>query len=1095
MTNSTPKTAVISIQNEGRAFYFVFPNAEDHILKSMEETGGFYELQMLRALQTVVSPGDHVVDVGANVGTHAVFFAGAAGCRVTAFEPIPALAALLQENSRINGLDALIEVRAEAVGAQTGRAQVIASNSNNSGATRLAESADGELPLISIDALLDQLAPVQVLKIDVEGMEPAVIRGAGALLARDRPVVACECLNRADFDAVNAQMRTLGYVGCNVFNASPTYLFVPVQDLARRPDLQALIATTLLTVREDSRTAMRQARAAVRSADQSVAAVAELRSLHQADQARQISDRIAEQDTLVREVKAEVQSNRARLDTLYDDVVNSAGARDERDRQITARIASQEALVREVEAEAKSNRARLDTVSEDVLRTAHAHAEQGRQITSQDALVREVERTLQASRARLAIMSDDVLRTARAQSESARELAEAIEALRLEHGRLSNRMTRAERRFDKLLNGRVFGSLRRVKHMLQAFGLMRGRDIPPPAKPAAPAVATSPAPTPPIAPVVPPAPPDTSSPSAPLPRAATPDTSSPDAPLPRPAKVRLAGVAYMSRPLVGVTGHLVTHSGRPLISVIMTSFNTSALIEPSIRSITTQTWTNLELIVVDDCSTDDTREIVERLAAADPRVKLFCFGENRGTYFCKNFGITRSSGVAVTFMDSDDTSDPNRLEMQYEALNREGIAVSTCNHVRVNTNGSTIEINGVTERVAYISQMIKRSVIQEAGYFDTIRTSADDEMLRRIKATYGADSHSNVKRVLYTALLREGSLTSDPDNAINFVEPRRENQSFLSPQRRHYSAMVTRWHEQLAQKNLRPYMPFPVVRRPFPVYGKLVVAPGRYDHNAVSACIASYPPRREKLREVVERLLPQVDQLYVYLNEYEAAPDFLRHSRIVTELGGKARDLRDNGKFHFMAKLPLGFVLTADDDIAYPPDYVQTLIRKVDFYERRAVVGLHGTIFAKPIRNYFRARTLYHFEHELPHDVVVNQLGTGTVAFHTDLLRPDIAEFKTTGMADIWLALACRRIGAPMIAIERPAGYLQSIGLEESTLFREFRKDDARQTDLVRSVEPWNEVIEGDLGSIIAVREHQFGPAFARLLPRPAPASTAPAEG
>ncbi|WP_428415521.1 FkbM family methyltransferase [Methylibium sp.] len=1023
MSNVTPKTAVISIQDRGRPFYFVFPSAEDHILATMQETGGFYELPMLRALQTVLSPGDHVLDVGANVGTHAVYFAGVAGCRVTAFEPVPVVAELLQENCRINGLVPMIDVHAKAVGSMPGKAQVISSDVKNSGATRLAESVESGLPLVSLDSLLDQLPPVRLLKIDVEGMEPAVIRGASALLARDRPVVACECLNKAEFDALDTDMRKHGYVGCNVFNASPTYVFLPVQDLVRRPELQALIAASLLTAREDSRVALRQARSALRSADESAKSVAELRTVQQA------------------ELNARTQQE---LKVLAD---------------------------------------RLDRSD------------------------RQTESDVQSSRARLATLSDDVVRAARTQSESARQLAESIEALRLEHGLLfkdyQRRMTRAERRFDKLLTGRVFGTLRRIKHFLQRFGLMRTNDAPavvlPPPRASAPVrkehmqVIAGPVEIPPpVRQAAPASAPPIAAPSTPV----VVDTSSPDAPMTRPDKVRLSGVAYMSRPLGGVSGHLETHSGQALISVIMTSYNTGPLIETAIRSICEQTWTNLELIVVDDCSSDDTRAIVERMAAQDPRIQLYCFGDNRGTYFCKNFGITRSSGIAVTFMDSDDTSDPNRLAMQYESLNRPGIAVSTCNHIRVDTEGKTIEINGVTERIAYISQMIKRSVIREVGYFDSIRTSADDEMLRRIKATYGAESHANVKRVLYTALLREGSLTRDPENAINFIEPRRENQSFLSPQRRHYAAMVTRWHEFLAQKNLRPYMPFPVVRRPFPVFGKLVVAPGRYDHNAISACIASYPPRREKLREVVARLLPQVDQLHVYLNEYDEVPDFLRHSRITVELGGTARNLRDNGKFHFMSSLPSGFVLTVDDDIAYPPDYVEALIRKVEFYERRAVVGLHGTIFAKPLRNYFRGRTVYHFEHELGNDVVVNQLGTGTVAFHTDLIRPDIAEFKTTGMADVWLALNCKRIGAPMIAVERPAGFLQSLGVEETTLFREFRKDDSRQTKLVRSVELWSEAIDGDLGSILGTREREFGSAFARLLPRPTPPSTAaPAEG
>lgn len=1098
MSKSRP--AVVAIEHQGKPFYFAFADSEDHIMGVMRETGSFYELGLLRALGLVLRAGDLVLDVGANVGTHAVYFAGTCGCRVTAFEPIEATARLLRENCRINGLDRLVEVQVTAVGARAGHAKVTSSNEKNSGATRLVESTEGELPLIALDDQLSSLGKVKVLKIDVEGMEIAVLEGAAALLERDRPVVACECLERKDFDRISELMDSAGYVACNVFNASPTYVFLPIDELTQRSDLLSLVASSVLTVRDDTRSALRLARAAQRAADDNAKVISQLTPLlKQTPLADAVSERVerlatALEGTLTQRVEELRQS----------------------DGDLVERIES----LRRTNGELAERVGRIEEIRQDLEELAV-----GTRIDALETASVELRDVGQQSQARLATLSDDVVRGVRSHNTHMRQLTEAIEALRVEHSLLAKemqrRMARAERRHDKLLDGRVFGTLRKVKALLQRVGLMRSRPsastkppstgTPRSSRPAAAATEPQPAsgerrdPAPALVPANDTAPRRGGDQTSSLPVAAAGPTVTPRedtqpkepiVSLPRPDKVRIAGVPYMSRPLGGAVGHLETHSGMPLLSVVMTSFNTGPLIEPAIRSILDQTWVNLELIVVDDCSTDDTREIVQRLAASDSRLKLYCFGDNRGTYFCKNFGITRSQGVAVTFMDSDDTSDPARLQLQFESLNRPGIAVSTCNHIRVDTDGKTISINGITERIAYISQMIKRSVIREVGYFDTVRTSADDEILRRIKATYGPESHSNVKRVLYTALLRDGSLTRDPDNAINFVQPRGENQSFLSPQRRHYAAMVTRWHEWLAQKNLRPYMPFPVVRRPFPVFGKLVVSHGRYDDNMISVCLASYPPRRDKLQSVVEALLPQADHIFVYLNEYTETPDFLRHSRITVQLGGQGQNLRDNGKFYFMPKVPSGFVFTVDDDIVYPPDYVQTLIRKLEFYERRAVVGLHGTIFAKPIRTYFRERTVYHFEHELAHDVVVNQLGTGTVAFHTDLVRPDLAQFRSTGMADVWLAMACRKARVPMVAIERPAEWMKSMGVEEKTLFREFREDDSRQTKLVKSAAPWDERIEGDIGAILSSRERQIGEAYRQLLPRPAaPPVTEATEG
>lgn len=660
---------------------------------------------------------------------------------------------------------------------------------------------------------------------------------------------------------------------------------------------------------------------------------------------------------------------------------------------------------------------------------------------------------LEVLRAELLRLDDRCRKLIAAQEKTVRQLA--VE--------MRSRVTVVEQRHEALLNGTIFSFLRRIAGIGQAVGLLRGglrgRQVP------------GHAPSTAVAGPVP-----AGRPPAPKPV----DQNG----LPPHKSVRIAGVPYMSRPKEPLGAPAVTYEGEPLISVVMTCYNTGAYVEQAARSILGQTWRNLELIAVDDCSTDDTRAVLERIANEDPRLQVFCLGVNRGTYWSKNFGITRSRGEVVTFMDSDDISEPGRLAAQFAALNHVGRVVSTCNHVRKDESGTIIEINGVVERVAYISQMVKRPVFDEIGYFDSVRTSADDEFLRRIRRSYGREAEVNVKKPLYVALLRDGSLTSDPDNAINFKQERTEVQSFLSPQRRHYAAMCERWHSFLDEKGLRPYVPFPVVRRPFPAFGKLRIGTGEYEGNFITACLASYPPRRDKLKVVVESILPQVDHLYVYLNEYskDDVPEFLKHSRITVEVGGA--DLRDNGKFFFMDRVRDGYVITVDDDLVYPHDYVQTLIRKIEFYDRKVVVGLHGTIYAKPIKSFFAGRTLIHFEEEMKQDTVVNQLGTGTTAFHTSAIRPELAWFRQSGMADVWFAVEARKRRVTLVAIERPVEWLTVQGVEETTLFREFRRNDSVQTDAIRSVAPWKEVLWAPLDGIVADRSARFGKPYSRLAPR-----------
>lgn len=1037
------KQHVTFVEREGRKFYFLFGSADDHLCKVIEETGNFYEQPMLDALARLLREDDTVLDIGANVGTHAVYFAGLLGCRVLAFEPVPAAVALLRENVRLNGLDAKVQIETVALGARAGRAGIAAENASNSGATRLEPGDEGSLEVQALDARLEAIAPVRVMKIDVEGMEADVLRGAVRLIERDRPTIACECLDARQFAEVDGLLGAQGYVAVDVFNASPTYIFLPADQIGRRPELAAFVGSSVLRIRQESQRAARNARTALSTIETQARQLAELQ--RDKDAAAKLGTEIATLREELRAARAELASRKA-----------GEAAVSERIDVLTERLS---ALGSDVSL-------RLE---EQVARAAESAATALRQ-------------SEESQRARLAALEGE-LRAQQAAAHKGHQAHKALETLKSEHGlfvkEMRRRMTRAERRHDKLLNGRVFGSLRRFKLVLQRFGLFRGA----PAAPAseAPAGAKSSG-----------KPGKAGEARARAGDAPGPADGAPAAPsLPRPERVPLAGVSYMARPAGTPQAAQRVHEGTPLISVVMTAYNTGELIKPAVESILAQTWNNLELIVIDDCSTDSTRSLVEAYARQDPRVKLYCFGVNRGTYWCKNFGITMSSGVAVTFMDSDDTSAPDRLRQQFHALNRPGYAVSTCNHVRIDETGKVIAINGVTERVAYISQMVKREVFEEIGYFDSVRTSADDEFLRRLKLTYGTESHTNVKTVLYTALLRDGSLTRDPENAINFVQSRNPDSSFLSPQRRHYSAMVNRWHEHLTQKGLRPYMPFPVVRRPFPVFGKLRIAEETYDGNLVSVCLASYPPRREKLKQVIESLLPQADRLYVYLNEYEEVPDFLRHSRITVELGGKANDLRDNGKFFFAHGLPRGYCFTVDDDIVYPPDYVQTLIRKLEFYERQVVVGLHGTVFAQPMKSYFTGRTVMHFEHELPHDAVVHQLGTGTCAFHTDLLRPPLSTFETTGMADVWFALFAKKHAAPMVAVARAEGWLRPIGYEEVTLFREFRRDDKRQTQAVRRAEPWTDALVGAAAANVARKRATYGEAYEKLLPQPAVATSA----
>lgn len=120
---------------------------------------------------------------------------------------------------------------------------------------------------------------------------------------------------------------------------------------------------------------------------------------------------------------------------------------------------------------------------------------------------------------------------------------------------------------------------------------------------------------------------------------------------------------------------------KPLISVIIPAHDNADTIYTAVDSITGQTYKNLEILVIDDNSTDDTKEVVGSITQEDARVKYYSLPENdverfdpvlnRNTnagYAARNFGFTKATGALITFQDADDVSLLNRIEVQYDLL-------------------------------------------------------------------------------------------------------------------------------------------------------------------------------------------------------------------------------------------------------------------------------------------------------------------------------------------------------------------------------------------------------------------------------------------
>tara|TARA_Y100001935_G_scaffold83395_2_gene69377 strand:+ start:11630 stop:12460 length:831 start_codon:yes stop_codon:yes gene_type:complete len=109
-----------------------------------------------------------------------------------------------------------------------------------------------------------------------------------------------------------------------------------------------------------------------------------------------------------------------------------------------------------------------------------------------------------------------------------------------------------------------------------------------------------------------------------------------------------------------------------LVSVVMPCFNAQEYIEETLLSVLNQSHSKLEIIIVDDCSTDKTTKIINNYIKKDPRIKLYKMKKNfGGPAGPRNYGLKKSSGNYIAFIDSDDIWHPSKIEIQIKTLQKE----------------------------------------------------------------------------------------------------------------------------------------------------------------------------------------------------------------------------------------------------------------------------------------------------------------------------------------------------------------------------------------------------------------------------------------
>lgn len=122
-----------------------------------------------------------------------------------------------------------------------------------------------------------------------------------------------------------------------------------------------------------------------------------------------------------------------------------------------------------------------------------------------------------------------------------------------------------------------------------------------------------------------------------------------------------------------------------LVSIIMPSYNTEQYIAKSIQSVRNQTYTNWELIIVDDCSTDNTDEVVASIS--DNRIRYLKNEKNSGAAVSRNRALREAKGRWIAFLDSDDLWMPDKLEKQIEFMEKNRYSFSYTNYEEIDVSG------------------------------------------------------------------------------------------------------------------------------------------------------------------------------------------------------------------------------------------------------------------------------------------------------------------------------------------------------------------------------------------------------------------------
>lgn len=301
----------------------------------------------------------------------------------------------------------------------------------------------------------------------------------------------------------------------------------------------------------------------------------------------------------------------------------------------------------------------------------------------------------------------------------------------------------------------------------------------------------------------------------------------------------------------------------PKVSVLMPVYNAAETMHKAIRGLREQTWQNLEIIPVDDCSTDDSWAVLQHYAEQDSRIKPIQHTVNQGAYGARLTALAQATGDYITVHDADDWSHPQKIQVQVEALQRQP-AMKACmtSWCRVHPDMTVALLGAIPgkfmQRQNESSLMFHRTLVEHIGSWDPVRAGGDTEYIWRIQAAFGKEAVQVIEDdlPLSFSLTQSDSLTQSGPTHVRTI---------FDGTRRVYREAQKWWHSRTPPEQLK-LNGEAISGRPFPAPANMLHKQGQtltFDRVLI-ADFAAKGELRTWLWEAVQTALQTDDRIALF---------------------------------------------------------------------------------------------------------------------------------------------------------------------------------------------------------------------------------------